>query len=43
MGVPYTEATVPESYGIVVSYLNRVGLSARNPFDCPMVTEYRRS
>ena len=43
VGVPYTEATVPESYGIVVSYLNRVGLSARNPFDCPMVTEYRRS
>ena len=26
-----------ESYGIVIEYLNRVGLSARDPFDCPMV------
>ena len=38
-----TEATVPASYGIVVSYLNRVGLAARDPFDCPMVNQYRRT
>ena len=24
-----------ESYAIVVRYLNRVGLAARDPFDCP--------
>ena len=33
--VPYTETTLMESYGIVVRYLNEVGLQARDPFDCP--------
>jgi len=33
--LPYTEATLIESYGIVIRYLNRVGLAARDPFDCP--------
>ncbi len=41
-GIPYTEANLFESYGIVIAYLNRVGLSARDPFDCPMVNEFRR-
>jgi fatty acid desaturase len=40
-GVPYTETTLLRSYGIVVQYLNRVGLAARDPFDCPMVNQYR--
>jgi fatty acid desaturase len=40
-GVPYTETTLMKSYGIVVRYLNEVGLSARDPFDCPMVQRYR--
>ncbi|WP_435526206.1 fatty acid desaturase family protein [Microbacterium elymi] len=40
--VPYTETTIWRSYGIVIDYLNRVGLSARDPFDCPMVGQYRR-
>lgn len=40
--VPYTTASVAGSYGQVVRYLNRVGLSARDPFDCPMVQEYRK-
>jgi fatty acid desaturase len=40
-GVPYTETTLLRSYGIVVRYLNRVGLAARDPFDCPMVNQYR--
>jgi fatty acid desaturase len=35
-GLPYTETSLVRSYAIVVSYLNRVGLSARDPFDCPM-------
>ncbi len=39
--VPYTETTLLRSYAIVVRYLNRVGLAARDPFDCPMVTTYR--
>ena len=42
LGVPYTETTLWRSYGIVIRYLNRVGLAARDPFDCPMVGEYRR-
>ncbi|WP_258371239.1 acyl-CoA desaturase [Curtobacterium sp. MCBD17_021] len=40
-GVPYTETTIFRSYGIVVRYLNRVGLAARDPFTCPMVSAYR--
>ncbi|MBC7517474.1 MAG: fatty acid desaturase [Microbacteriaceae bacterium] len=32
----YTETTLAQSYGIVVRYLNRVGLAAGgDPFDCP--------
>jgi fatty acid desaturase len=34
--IPYTETSLLASYGIVVSYLNRVGLQARDPFDCPV-------
>lgn len=33
--INYTETSVWQSYGAVVRYLNRVGLSARDPFDCP--------
>lgn len=40
--VPYTETSLWRSYAIVIDYLNRVGLAARDPFDCPMVSEYRR-
>jgi fatty acid desaturase len=39
--VKYTEAGLFESYGIVIDYLNRVGLQARDPFDCPMVNRWR--
>ncbi|MFC7789167.1 fatty acid desaturase family protein [Microbacterium sp. MAHUQ-60] len=41
--VPYTETTVLRSYAIVIKYLNDVGLAARDPFDCPMVSQYRRA
>jgi fatty acid desaturase len=41
LNVPYTETTLLRSYGIVVAYLNRVGLAARDPFACPMITELR--
>ncbi|WP_245836398.1 fatty acid desaturase family protein [Paramicrobacterium agarici] len=42
LGVPYTETTLWRSYGIVIGYLNRVGLAARDPFDCPVSAQYRR-
>ncbi|MDZ8200435.1 acyl-CoA desaturase [Microbacterium sp. SSW1-59] len=43
LGVPYTETTLWRSYGIVIAYLNRVGLAARDPFDCPVSATYRRA
>ena len=35
LDLPYTETSLVASYVIVVQYLNRVGLAARDPFDCP--------
>ncbi len=40
-GVPYTETSLFSAYRIVVRYLNKVGLSARDPFQCPMVSAMR--
>ncbi|UOE44062.1 fatty acid desaturase family protein [Agromyces larvae] len=40
-GIVYTETSLVDSYAIVVRYLNQVGLSARDPFDCPMVAQFR--
>jgi fatty acid desaturase len=40
-GVPYTEVGLLASYGIVVDYLNNVGLRARDPFDCPLAARFR--
>ena len=40
-GVNYSEVGLFESYGIVVSYLNAVGLQARGPFDCPVASTFR--
>jgi len=42
LDVPYTETSLVRSYAIVIDYLNRVGLAARDPFECPMVATYRR-
>lgn len=42
-GVAYTETSLAQSYGIVVRYLNQVGLAERDPFTCPLVTAYRPS
>jgi fatty acid desaturase len=40
--VPYTEAGLFESYGLVIKYLNKVGLSSNtDPFACPMVAQLR--
>lgn len=40
--VPYAETSLIRWYAIVIEYLNRVGLAARDPFDCPIRAEYRR-
>ncbi|MCB7137984.1 fatty acid desaturase family protein [Cellulosimicrobium marinum] len=42
LGLPYTETSLVRSYAIVVRYLNEVGLSARDPFDCPMFRQLRK-
>jgi fatty acid desaturase len=39
--VTYTETTLRKSYGIVIRYLNLVGLRAGDPFTCPLVAELR--
>jgi fatty acid desaturase len=35
--VTYTETSLWQSYGIVLRYINRVGLGERDPFECPLV------
>ncbi|WP_284980066.1 acyl-CoA desaturase [Arthrobacter sp. fls2-241-R2A-200] len=40
--IPYTETTLVKSYGIVVSYLNEVGLAAGRGFDCPVASTHGR-
>jgi len=39
--IPYTELGLFASYGVVVDYLNNVGLRARGPFDCPLAMQLR--
>jgi fatty acid desaturase len=39
--VPYTETSLIGAWGIVVSYLNRVGLAARSSFQCPVAGQLR--
>jgi fatty acid desaturase len=41
--VPYVEASLLSSYRTVIDYLNRVGLTARDPFDCPLASRLRAS
>jgi fatty acid desaturase len=36
-GVAYTQTGLWQSYGIVVRYINRVGLGERDPFECPLL------
>jgi fatty acid desaturase len=40
-GVRYTEVGLFASYGTVIRYLNQAGLGRRDPFACPLVTQYR--
>ena len=39
--IVYTEATLFESYGIVIRFLNRVGMGHADPFACPFTAQYR--
>lgn len=41
--IPYVETSLWKSYAIVIRYLNGVGLQARDPFECPIISRYRRS
>jgi len=41
-GIPYTEVGLLRSYRIVIQYLNRVGLAARDPFECPVAARFGR-
>jgi fatty acid desaturase len=38
-GVPYTQTGLGQSYGIVIRYINRVGIGAADPFECPLLEE----
>ena len=40
--IPFTETTLLQSYGIIVRYLNDVGLAAGRHFECPMANVSRR-
>ena len=40
--VLYVETRLFESYAIVMRYLSRVGLQESDPFECPMVSSFRR-
>ncbi|MDN5803933.1 MAG: acyl-CoA desaturase [Microlunatus sp.] len=39
--VPYTETSLVVAYQNVIGYLNQVGLSARDPFNCPLAGQLR--
>jgi fatty acid desaturase len=40
--ISYMETSLPNSYRKVIEYLNEVGIEGTDPFDCPMISEYRR-
>lgn len=40
-GISYTETGLFEAYGIVIRYLNRVGLGHSDPMECPIVAQFR--
>ncbi|HEX6760839.1 MAG TPA: acyl-CoA desaturase [Propionibacteriaceae bacterium] len=40
-GVPYTQTSLWQAYGVVIRYLNSVGLRGKDPFLCPLVAQRR--
>jgi len=43
LDVPYTETNLAHAYRSVLAHLDRVGLAARDPFDCPAAQNIRFS
>jgi fatty acid desaturase len=41
LDVPYTETSLIRAWGIVIEYLNRVGLAAPSSFHCPIAGQLR--
>ena len=41
--MPYTETSLLRAWAIVVRYLNRVGLAARDSFRCPVAGQLGRA
>lgn len=41
MNVPFTETTFRQGFKDVMAYLDKVGLSESNPFECPMIVAYK--
>ena len=39
--IQYTDTTLLGAYRAIVRYLNEVGLKARHPFRCPLVSQLR--
>ena len=39
--IPYTQTSLLEAHKQVIAYMNKVGLAAPDPFDCPLVNQYR--
>ncbi len=39
--ISYLRTNLFESYGIVIRHLNEVGIKGADPFECPMVAQYR--
>ncbi|NDL58840.1 fatty acid desaturase family protein [Phytoactinopolyspora mesophila] len=40
-GIAYAETGMFEAFGLVVRYLNRVGLAGKDTFRCPLTLQYR--
>ncbi|MCS5734223.1 fatty acid desaturase family protein [Herbiconiux daphne] len=39
--IPYTQTSLRAAHAAVIAYMNKVGMSAPDPFDCPLVNQYR--
>jgi len=40
-GITYTETSLPRAFADITRYLNDVGLTARDPFRCPLISQLR--
>jgi fatty acid desaturase len=42
-GISYTETSLPRAFADIKKYLDEVGLAARDPFRCPLISQLRSS